>query len=146
MTDFIAPCFIPLDIDALPVSRAVVVALTEGGGRLNKGARRIDRLTRGALKRLVALGKGFSPAPGEAVEMDRPHGGRGVGGGSTASWGRRRPARPVELSAPRRSARTCWWSRRRSDTCPRLCSARCSRPTISATTRPARTARRRPGR
>ncbi|MCB1349385.1 MAG: leucyl aminopeptidase [Maritimibacter sp.] len=74
MTDFIAPRFIPLDIDALAGVEGRVVVLTEGGGRLNKGARRIDRLTRGALKRLVAS-EGFAAlAPGEAVEMAFPAG------------------------------------------------------------------------
>ncbi len=54
MTDIIAPSFIPLDIEQIAGAEGRVVVLSEGGGRLNKGARRVDRLTRGALKRLVA--------------------------------------------------------------------------------------------
>ncbi|HCQ65038.1 MAG TPA: leucyl aminopeptidase, partial [Rhodobacteraceae bacterium] len=51
-----------------------VVVLSEGGGRLNKGARRVDRLTRGALKRLVGSEAFADLAPGEAVEMAWPAG------------------------------------------------------------------------
>ena len=74
MTDIIAPRFIPLDIDRIASAEGRVAVLTEGNARLNKAARRIDRLTRGALKRLIASEAFAALAPGEAVEMAWPSG------------------------------------------------------------------------
>jgi len=74
VTEIIAPSFIPLDIEQIAGAEGRVVVLSEGGDRLNKGARRLDRLTRGALKRLVASEAFANLAPGEAVEMAWPAG------------------------------------------------------------------------
>jgi len=74
MTEIIAPQFIPLDIEQIAGAEGRVVVLSEGDGRLNKGARRVDRLTRGALKRLIASEAFAKLSPGEAVEMAWPAG------------------------------------------------------------------------
>ncbi|MCB1331169.1 MAG: leucyl aminopeptidase [Maritimibacter sp.] len=74
MTDIIAPRFVPLDIDQIASAEGRVAVLTEGGDRLNRAARRIDRLTRGALKRLIASEAFAALAPGEALELAWPGG------------------------------------------------------------------------
>ncbi len=74
MTDIITPSFTPLDIEVIAGAEGRVVVLFEAGGRLGKAARRIDRLTRGALKRLVASEAFAKLEPGEAVEMAWPSG------------------------------------------------------------------------
>jgi leucyl aminopeptidase len=74
MTDILAPIFIPLDIDRLADADGRVVVLSEGGERMDKGARRINRLTRGALARLIASADFAKAKVGDAVEMAWPTG------------------------------------------------------------------------
>ncbi|HHC29843.1 MAG TPA: leucyl aminopeptidase, partial [Rhodobacterales bacterium] len=74
MTDILAPTFIPLDIDMLASAEGRIVILSEGGGRMDKGARRINRLTRGALARLVESAQFGEAAPGDSFEMVWPTG------------------------------------------------------------------------
>ena len=74
MTEIIAPRFSPLDIDQIASAEGRVVVLCEGVDRMDKGARRVDRLTRGALKRLIGSEDFIKLDPGEAVEMAWPSG------------------------------------------------------------------------
>ncbi|GKY87851.1 leucyl aminopeptidase [Sinisalibacter aestuarii] len=73
MTDIFAPSFIPLDIDLIATAEGRVVVLAESG-RMDKGARRINRLTRGALARLVESEAFAKLKPGEAMELAWPAG------------------------------------------------------------------------
>jgi len=74
MTELATPTFLPLDLDALAGHAGRIVVLAEGGDRMDKGARRINRLTRGALGRLLA-GPAFDKLkPGEGMEMAFPSG------------------------------------------------------------------------
>ncbi|MEJ1991804.1 MAG: leucyl aminopeptidase [Maritimibacter sp.] len=74
MTEITAPSFVALDIDQLASVEGRVVVLAEGAERLDKGARRINRLTKGALGRLLES-KAFAKAKtGDAVEMAWPAG------------------------------------------------------------------------
>ncbi len=74
MTEIVTPRFMPLDIEAIASAEGRMVVLSEGGDRMDKGARRVDRLTRGALKRLIASEAFGKLAPGEALEMNWPSG------------------------------------------------------------------------
>ncbi len=74
MTDILAPTFIPLDIEMLASAEGRVVVLSEGGTRMDKGARRVNRLTRGALARLIESEDYAAKKPGEAVELAWPSG------------------------------------------------------------------------
>lgn len=74
MTEITAPSFTPLDIDDIAGTEGRLVVLSEGGERMDKGARRVDRLTRGALKRLLTSKDFTKLDPGEAVEMAWPTG------------------------------------------------------------------------
>ncbi len=74
MTDIYAPSFIPLDIELIASADGRVVVLSEGGERMDKGARRINRLTRGALARLLESEAFGKLKPGEAAEMAWPTG------------------------------------------------------------------------
>ncbi len=74
MTDILAPSFIALDIETLAGAEGRVVVLAESAEQLDKGARRINRLTRGALVRLLES-KAFAKAKiGDAVELAWPVG------------------------------------------------------------------------
>ncbi|MAM60177.1 leucyl aminopeptidase [Maritimibacter sp. UBA3975] len=60
MTDAITPVFAPLDIDTLAEAEGRVVVLVAEGSSLDKGARRVNRLMKGALERYLdgeAFGK-----------------------------------------------------------------------------------------
>ncbi len=74
MTDITTPSFVPLDIEQIAGAEGRVVVLSEAGDRLDKGARRVDRLTRGALKRLIASDAFAKLEPGDAIEMAWPTG------------------------------------------------------------------------
>jgi len=74
MTEILAPTFIPLEIDSLATVEGRIVVLSEGGERMDKGARRVNRLTRGALARLVTSEAFGKKKVGEAVEMAWPTG------------------------------------------------------------------------
>ena len=74
MTAVTHPSFVSLDLEALASAPGRIVVLSEGGARMDKGARRVNRLTRGALARLVE-GEAFAKLkPGEAAEMAYPSG------------------------------------------------------------------------
>ncbi|HBZ44802.1 MAG TPA: leucyl aminopeptidase [Maritimibacter sp.] len=53
MTDVTRPDFTLLDLDALSEATGRIVVLAGGDGSLDKGARRVNRLTKGAVARLV---------------------------------------------------------------------------------------------
>ena len=74
MTDSLTPAFTSLDLDMLAEAPGRVVVLVDADGRLDKGARRINRLTRGALARLVESEKFVKAKPGDAFAMDWPAG------------------------------------------------------------------------
>jgi leucyl aminopeptidase len=74
MTDSLTPAFVSLDLDALAAMPGRIVVLADAEGRLDKGARRINRLTRGALERLVASPAFAKARTGEALEMAWPTG------------------------------------------------------------------------
>jgi len=74
MTEILAPTFIPLDIELLGDAEGRVVVLSEGGERMDKGARRINRLTRGALARLIASDAFAKAEVGDAMEVAWPTG------------------------------------------------------------------------
>ncbi len=66
--------FVEPDLDRIAQARGRVGVLIGEGGRMDRAARRVDRLTRGALKRLVA-GKAWSRLkPGESVSLAWPAG------------------------------------------------------------------------
>jgi leucyl aminopeptidase len=73
MTDIFAPSFIPLDVELIASAEGRVVVLSEGE-RMDKGARRINRLTRGALSRLLESEAFGKLTPGDAVDMAWPTG------------------------------------------------------------------------
>lgn len=74
MTDILAPSFIALDIDQIASVEGRVVVLADGAERMDKGARRVNRLTKGALLRLLES-EAFGKAKiGEALEMAWPVG------------------------------------------------------------------------
>ncbi len=74
MTDSLTPAFVALDLDTLAEAPGRVVVLADADGRLDKGARRINRLTRGALARLVESEKFAKSKPGDSFAMDWPTG------------------------------------------------------------------------
>ncbi len=74
MTDSLTPAFVALDLDALAAMPGRIVVLADTEGRLDKGARRINRLTRGALARLVESPAFAKARTGEAMDMAWPTG------------------------------------------------------------------------
>ena len=74
MTAVTVPSFIDLDLDMLATAPGRVVVFLSGDGPLDKGARRVNRLTRGALER-VRDSEGFAKMKaGDAVELPWPAG------------------------------------------------------------------------
>ncbi len=63
-----------LDIDAIAGAEGRVVVFCDAGGKLDTGGRRVNRLTRGALERLVASKAFDKLKPGEAAELGWPSG------------------------------------------------------------------------
>ncbi|MCB1337267.1 MAG: leucyl aminopeptidase [Maritimibacter sp.] len=74
MTAIVTPRFIPVDIEPIASAEGRIVVLAEGGDRLDKAARRVDRLTRGALKRLVSSEAFGKLDVGDAAELAWPSG------------------------------------------------------------------------
>ncbi len=74
MTDPILPDFAETDLDAIAAAPGRIVVLVGGDGRLDRGARRVDRLTRGALARFVASAAFAKLEPGEGRELAFPSG------------------------------------------------------------------------
>ena len=70
MTTPVHPKFSALDLDALASAGGAVALVVEPDGRLGRPARRIDRLTRGALGRFVASDS-FAGMKEGAIFVDR---------------------------------------------------------------------------
>ncbi len=74
MTQPITPTFHKLDLEEIARAPGRVVVFVPADGRLDRAARRVDRLTRGALARLVASDAFGEMKPGEAREIAFPAG------------------------------------------------------------------------
>lgn len=74
MTDVLVPELLPFDAEALAAQTARIVLLVDGEAPASLGARRIDRLTRGALRRLMASEGWKKVKPGESVDLVFPPG------------------------------------------------------------------------
>ncbi|TCP63256.1 leucyl aminopeptidase [Rhodovulum bhavnagarense] len=74
MTTPIAITFAETDLDAIQASPGRVAVLVDGEGRLDPGARRVNRLMRGALARFVESEAFSKLKPGEAVALAYPAG------------------------------------------------------------------------
>ena len=74
MTDVITPAFQPLDIETLAAAEGRVVVLAPEEGSMDKGARRVNRLTKGALERLLGSDGFGKLKAGEAMSLAWPVG------------------------------------------------------------------------
>ncbi|NBE08376.1 leucyl aminopeptidase [Paragemmobacter ruber] len=74
MTHPIPIQFRPVDLEALPRVTGRIVAFASGPGAMSPGLRRLDRLTRGAVGRMLNHEAFDKLKPGEAVEMAWPSG------------------------------------------------------------------------
>jgi leucyl aminopeptidase len=74
MTDVIKPTFAPLDIDTLAEAEGRVVVLAVDGGPMDKGARRVNRLTKGALERYLESEAFGKMKPGQSGTLAWPAG------------------------------------------------------------------------
>ncbi len=74
MTDLPECPVVALDLDAIAEAPGRVVVFAEGPERLDQGARRVNRLTRGALKRLLESAGWSRVEPGEARGLSFPAG------------------------------------------------------------------------
>lgn len=63
-----------LDIDAIKAAEGRVVVFCDEGGKLDTAARRVNKLTRGAVERLVGSDAFGKLKPGEAAEIGWPSG------------------------------------------------------------------------
>jgi leucyl aminopeptidase len=73
MTDLIALDVVALDIEALAGTGDLIALLTDGE-TLDAGGRRLDRLTRGAVRRALASARFGKLKPGEAMDLAFPQG------------------------------------------------------------------------
>ena len=74
MTDLREITFAETDLDALKDAEGRVAVFVNGAGQLGRGARRLNRLTRGAVERAVA-GEAFAKASqGDVVTLAFPAG------------------------------------------------------------------------
>jgi len=74
MTTPLQPDFAALDLDAIAGAEGRVAVLVDETGKLDRGARRVNRLTRGALARLVESDRFAKAKDGEAISMAYPAG------------------------------------------------------------------------
>ncbi|MBI1172228.1 leucyl aminopeptidase [bacterium] len=74
MTDVLAPTLLALDLDTLAGQTGRIVVLVDGTAPSGAGARRVDRLTRGAVTRLMASEAWGKVKPGESTELAWPAG------------------------------------------------------------------------
>ncbi|MBV7409508.1 leucyl aminopeptidase [Maritimibacter sp. DP1N21-5] len=74
MTDVIRPAFTELDLEAIGGLKGRVVVLSEGGTKMDKGARRVNRLMRGALARCVESEAFDKLKPGQSTTLSYPGG------------------------------------------------------------------------
>lgn len=74
MTDICLPTLLAFDAEALATQTGRIVLLMDGDGPATIGARRIDRLTRGAVRRLMASEAWGKLKPGDATDLTYPTG------------------------------------------------------------------------
>ncbi len=74
MTDVLSPHLLPFDAEALALHVGRIVLLVDGTAPSGVAARRVDRLTRGAVKRLMASEGWAKVKPGEAMDLAYPAG------------------------------------------------------------------------
>jgi leucyl aminopeptidase len=74
MTDPVHIRFAETDLEALATARGRVAVLADAGTALSAAARRLDRLTRGALGRAVGSEAFGRLKPGEALDLAFPAG------------------------------------------------------------------------
>ena len=72
MTDPISPAFSAVDLEALTTSPGRIAVLVDEEGPKTAGARRLDRLTRGALTRFMASDAYGKMKPGDAADLAFP--------------------------------------------------------------------------
>lgn len=74
MTDLTPITFTDTDIDQIAGTAGRIAVLVDPDGRLDVGARRVNKLTRGALARLIEAPHFAKLKPGDAVAMAYPTG------------------------------------------------------------------------
>lgn len=74
MTDLTPITFFETDIDQIATHAGRIAVLVDGEGRLDAGARRVNKLMRGALARLIEAPEFTKLKPGDAVTMAYPTG------------------------------------------------------------------------
>lgn len=74
MTNLIATSFTAVDLDALAGFEGRVAVVVASDGKLDAGARRINRLSKGALARLVEAGKLEGAKAGKVITLNFPAG------------------------------------------------------------------------
>lgn len=74
MTNLIATSFTAVDLDALAGFEGRVAVVVASDGKLDAGARRINRLSKGALARLVEAGKLEDANAGKVITLNFPAG------------------------------------------------------------------------
>jgi leucyl aminopeptidase len=74
MTEVLEPVLAPTDLDALAAQTGRLAVLIAGEGGLGRSARKLDRLSRGALRRMATSSAFEKLKPGEALELTFPSG------------------------------------------------------------------------
>ncbi len=74
MTDVLIPEIVTLDVDALATRTGRIVIVVDADMPTAVGAKRVDRLTRGALRRLMASEAWAKVKPGESMDLTWPSG------------------------------------------------------------------------
>ncbi|MWB77359.1 leucyl aminopeptidase [Pseudooceanicola sp. 216_PA32_1] len=74
MTDPVSISFQATDLDAIAEAQGIVAVLVEAGGKLDPAGRRVNKLTRGALERLVQGAAFGAKKPGEGMTLACPVG------------------------------------------------------------------------
>jgi len=74
MTKPVMIAFEPTDIDAISGAEGRVAVIVDSEGRLDAGARRVNRLTKGALKRLTEGAEFTKAKPGQVLSLAYPVG------------------------------------------------------------------------
>ncbi|MGV8987359.1 MAG: leucyl aminopeptidase [Cypionkella sp.] len=74
MTEVLTQTLLAFDAEALATQIGRIVILIEGEAPASAGARRVDRLTRGAVRRLLASEAWAKVLPGESMEIAYPTG------------------------------------------------------------------------
>jgi leucyl aminopeptidase len=74
MTTPIPAQIVPLDLDAIAKAEGRVVIFSEAPGKMDQAARRVNRLTRGAVERFLASDAFGKMKPGDAADLGYPAG------------------------------------------------------------------------